>query len=636
MKLPLDNFQVLGVSPGSSASNILMILERRLTFCNYEGFSKETLRMRKDLLHQYSKPLLDTERRSEFEQSYKAFDPMDEDKQFIETPKGNEVAGLLLLLESGQYDECLTICNELLAGKQKKINTENDYISSDLYLVIAYGTIEYGKILRAQRHYEYSCRILERGLESIKGRIDQGEIERLITKELEDIVPYRILDLLSREMDEEIREKGMQLLDNFIMERGGLDNISDLYIKNDEFKAFFRQIRYFLTVQEQIDLYQKWCKSGCRSACFLLGISLVASGFARRKPERLIQALKVMNKLDSNELRDIIAYTSLLLGKVEVAKDISFYSEASNPDENKASPETRLAILCSNCREWLEHDVLEGYRDLETDTDLEAYFSDRDVTTFIEEQDSNIITDKSTNKTFLDPRDLSNKLLRRSATDNTNKSNKPTKNNKVTYSNKIRGVNHFIFLRFIDKKWTISILALTLLIIIWSFISRGDQTKQKDVTSIGAKRTLPVDMNEHVKGKEKREEISKRLTSKEQVPNKSELENILSEWLNIKTKTLSGLSISKNVSRIATPEAIKRLESERKGDIAKAERQRIIVAIRNLDIIRRERQRIEVKATLSYEDERLNKDGKIIEKTPKHVFKKTYILVNNGTGWLLQ
>jgi hypothetical protein len=411
---------------------------------------------------------------------------------------------------------------------------------------------------------------------------------------------------------------------------------NDLYIKNDEFKAFFRQIRYFLTVQEQIDLYQKWCKSGCRSACFLLGISLVASGFARRKPERLVQALKVMNKLDSNELRDIIAYTSLLLGKVEVAKDISFYSEASNQDENKASPETRLAILCSNCREWLEHDVLEGYRDLETDTDLEAYFSDRDVTTFIEGQDSNIITDKSTNKTFLDPRDLSNKLLRRSATDNTSKSNKPTKNNKVTYSNKIRGVNHFIFLRFIDKKWTISILALTLLITIWSFISRGDQTKQKDVTSIGAKRTLPVDMNEHVKGKEKREEISKRLTSKEQVPNKSELENILSEWLNIKTKTLSGLSISKNVSRIATPEAIKRLESERKGDIAKAERQRIIVAIRNLDIIRRERQRIEVKATLSYEDERLNKDGKIIEKTPKHVFKKTYILVNKGTGWLLQ
>lgn len=636
MKLPLDNFQVLGVSPGSSASNILMKLERRLTFCNYAGFSKETLRMRKDLLNQYSKPLLDTERRSEFEQSYKAYDPVDEDKRFVETPKGNEVAGLLLLLESGQYDECLTICNELLAGKQKRQDTGNDCISSDLYLVIAYGTIEYGKILRGQRHYEYSCRILERGLESIKGRTDQEEIERLITKELEDIVPYRILDLLSREMDEKIRKKGMQLLDNFVMERGGLDNTSNLYIKNDEFKAFFRQIRYFLTVQEQIDLYRKWCKSGCSSACFLLGISLVASGFARRKPERLVEALKVMNKLDSNELSDIITYTSLLLGKVEVAKDISFYADTNNQEENKTSPETRLAILCSNCREWLEHDVLEGYRDLETDTDLEAYFSDRDVTTFIEEQDSDILSNKSTNKTFLDARDLSNKLLRGSATENKSKSNKATKNEKSTYSNKIRDVNRFLFLKPIDKKWTISILALALLIIVWSFISKGDHTKQKDVTSIGTKRNLTVNMTEQVRDKEKQAGVSKRLTSTEQVPNKSELEYILSEWLNIKSKTLSGLSMPNNASRIATPEAIRRLESERKADIAKAQRQRIIVTLKDLDIIRKEQKRIEVSATLDYEDDRLNKNGKIIEKTPKHVFKKTYILVNKGTGWLLQ
>ena len=362
----------------------------------------------------------------------------------------------------------------------------------------------------------------------------------------------------------------------------------------------------------------------------------MASGFARRKPERLVEALKVMNKLDSNELSDIITYTSLLLGKVEVAKDISFYADTNNQEENKTSPETRLAILCSNCREWLEHDVLEGYRDLETDTDLEAYFSDRDVTTFIEEQDSDILSNKSTNKTFLDPRDLSNKLLRGSATENKSKSNKATKNEKSTYSNKIRDVNRFLFLKPIDKKWTISILALALLIIVWSFISKGDHTKQKDVTSIGTKRNLTVNMTEQVRDKEKQAGVSKRLTSTEQVPNKSELEYILSEWLNIKSKTLSGLSMPNNASTIATPEAIRRLESERKADIAKAQRQRIIVTLKGLDIIRKEQKRIEVSATLDYEDDRLNKNGKIIEKTPKHVFKKTYILVNKGTGWLLQ
>jgi hypothetical protein len=63
VKLPLDNFQVLGVSPGSSARSILMILERRLEKCEYHGFSEETIKLRSDLLKDISKPLLDAEKR---------------------------------------------------------------------------------------------------------------------------------------------------------------------------------------------------------------------------------------------------------------------------------------------------------------------------------------------------------------------------------------------------------------------------------------------------------------------------------------------------------------------------------------------------------------------------------------------
>ena len=49
--------------------------------------------------------------------------------------------------------------------------------------------------------------------------------------------------------------------------------------------------------------------------------------------------------------------------------------------------EDPLAQLCDYCRDWLRRDVLPGYRDLEADADLEAYFSDRDVMAYVENDD---------------------------------------------------------------------------------------------------------------------------------------------------------------------------------------------------------------------------------------------------------
>jgi hypothetical protein len=46
-----------------------------------------------------------------------------------------------------------------------------------------------------------------------------------------------------------------------------------------------------------------------------------------------------------------------------------------------------LAQLCAYCSDWLSRDVLPGYRDLEADADLEAYFADRDVQAYVEGQE---------------------------------------------------------------------------------------------------------------------------------------------------------------------------------------------------------------------------------------------------------
>ena len=48
---------------------------------------------------------------------------------------------------------------------------------------------------------------------------------------------------------------------------------------------------------------------------------------------------------------------------------------------------TPLARLCAYCRDWLSREVLPGFRDIEADVDLEAWFADRDVQAYVEQQD---------------------------------------------------------------------------------------------------------------------------------------------------------------------------------------------------------------------------------------------------------
>ena len=96
------------------------------------------------------------------------------------------------------------------------------------------------------------------------------------------------------------------MLENLIIKRGGLEgnNKSEFsnYLNQKEFESFFQQIRSFLTVQEQIDLFLELQKRGSIEAGFLAFISLTAIGFARRKPEKLFEARKILKKLNLSGL----------------------------------------------------------------------------------------------------------------------------------------------------------------------------------------------------------------------------------------------------------------------------------------------------------------------------------------------
>ena len=129
------------------------------------------------------------------------------------------------------------------------------------------------------------------------------EIRKDLQDDLVSLLPYRILDLLSRDLsDQESHKKGLNMLENLIIKRGGLEgnNKSEYgdYLNQQEFEAFFQQIRQFLTVQEQIDLFLELQKRGSLEAGFLAFLSLTAIGFSRRKPEKLFEARRILKKLN--------------------------------------------------------------------------------------------------------------------------------------------------------------------------------------------------------------------------------------------------------------------------------------------------------------------------------------------------
>ena len=119
----------------------------------------------------------------------------------------------------------------------------------------------------------------------------------------------------------------------------------------EEFQAFFKQIRAFLTVQEQIDVFSRWAPSSA-AADFLASTALTASGFAQRKPERIAAARQRLEASSQEGLQPLIACQLLLLGEVERAQAI--FKQAAPPELKRwaelQSPDP-LAQLCAYCRD---------------------------------------------------------------------------------------------------------------------------------------------------------------------------------------------------------------------------------------------------------------------------------------------
>ena len=397
LELPIDHFRLLGVGPTTDAQSVLRTLQQRLDRAPDQGFTEETLQSREELLRASADLLSDADRRLVYETDLTAISSgSGASIAALDVPSSNEVGGLLLLLEAGQPLECFELASRALQPPQAPALGSSR--EADLTLLAGLSCLAAAADQHQRRRYESSAQTLRQGLQLLQRMGQLPALRHQINQELEGLTPFRVLDLLSRNLTAvSERAEGLALLEQLVQRRGGLEGHNDPSLSGEEFQAFFKQIRAFLTVQEQVDLFSRWAedsrdadspRAGSRAADFLATTALTASGFGQRKPERIAAAKARLQASGTEATQPLLPCLHLLLGEVDQAHQ-AFAEGASTELKQWAAKQSAdpLAQLCAYCSDWLSRDVLPGYRDLEADADLEAYFADRDVQAYVEGQE---------------------------------------------------------------------------------------------------------------------------------------------------------------------------------------------------------------------------------------------------------
>ena len=389
MDLPIDHFRLLGVSPAADAQTVLRTLQLRLDRPPAQAYTEETLQARADLLRSSAEMLSDGNRRPAYEAALTALGTAGEPMiAALELPSSKEAAGLLLLLEAGQPLECFNLARRNLQPPQAPALGSGR--EADLTQLAGQACLAAARDLEDRRHYQSAAQTLEDGLLLLQRMGQRPELRENMRQALEQMAPYRVLDLLSRDATAvKERQEGLALLEELVQRRGGLEGEADPNFTLTQFEAFFRQIRCFLTLQEQLDLFNRWSRQGSAAAELMASTVLTASGFAQRKPDRIAEARQRLLAADPAQHPTMLANLHLLLGDVGAAR--TCFEAGASPDlkawAERQGQDDPLGQLCAWCREWLARDVLPGYRDLEAEPDLEAYFNDRDVRTWVERED---------------------------------------------------------------------------------------------------------------------------------------------------------------------------------------------------------------------------------------------------------
>ena len=677
--LPIDHFRLLGVSPTAEPEAVLRTLQLRLDRCPDQGFTHESLNQRAELLRLSADLLTDPERRGQYEATLLELGQDHPGEMAgLELSSNLEVAGLMLLWEAHAPHEAFHLARQALQPPQAPALGSGR--ESDLALLAALAARDAASQDQEQRRYESAANLLQEGMQLLQRMGKLPEQRQVLEVDLSRLRPFRILDLLSRDLAEQsARSEGLMMLEGFISDRGGLEGsalegleATELPAGMDQgaFELFFQQIRRFLTVQEQVDLYRRLQEAGSADASFLAVMALAAAGFSQRKPERVQDARTRLEDLtlDGLDTQPLLGCLDLLLGDVDRAER----HFAGSPDPAlktwlSAHPGDTLAALCDYCRTWLGRDVLPGYRDVDAEAiDLEAWFADRDVQAYVERLERRE-----------QPKDWSLEDLSPLSVDPEGtlplplpELDAPVDDPKTEDDGPPGGFAWPALpqLEWPELQWpelpqpTRStwigsgiFLAIVLVIGVFSVVGLRREAEQPQVageTSIDApvNQSAGDDLTEKptdaavpapVQAPDPQPvsppEAETDSVLRAERPTDAQLEALLQAWLDRKASVLGGDGTAdEQLKPIARTGLIQQVSRQRAADQSAGLTQKVKASVDFMRVISRTPNRIELRADVDYSDQTLSTTGTVVNSTAPKSIKVSYILGRDADGWRLQ
>ena len=677
--LPIDHFRLLGVSPTAEPEAVLRTLQLRLDRCPDQGFTHESLNQRAELLRLSADLLTDPERRGQYEATLLELGQDHPGEMAgLELSSNLEVAGLMLLWEAHAPHEAFQLARQALQPPQAPALGSGR--ESDLALLAALAARDAASQDQEQRRYESAANLLQEGMQLLQRMGKLPEQRQVLEVDLSRLRPFRILDLLSRDLAEQsARNEGLMMLEGFISDRGGLEGsalegleATELPAGMDQgaFELFFQQIRRFLTVQEQVDLYRRLQEAGSADASFLAVMALAAAGFSQRKPERVQDARTRLEDLtlDGLDTQPLLGCLDLLLGDVDRAER----HFAGSPDPAlktwlSAHPGDALAALCDYCRTWLGRDVLPGYRDVDAEAiDLEAWFADRDVQAYVERLERRE-----------QPKDWSLEDLSPLSVDPEGTLPLPlpeldaSVDDPQTEDDGPPGGFAWPALPQLEwpelqwpelpqptrSTWIGSGVFLAVVVVIGVFSVVGlrreaeqppvagetsidapvNQSAGDDLTEKPTDAAVPAPVQAPDPQPVSPPEAETDSVLRAERPTDAQLEALLQAWLDRKASVLGGDGTAdEQLKPIARTGLIQQVSRQRAADQSAGLTQKVRASVDFMRVISRTPNRIELRADVDYSDQTLNTAGTVVNSTAPKSIKVSYILGRDADGWRLQ
>jgi hypothetical protein len=507
----------------------------------------------------------------------------------------------------------------------------------------------------AERRYEAAARTLQQGLQLLQRMGQMPEQRRKLEQERDNLLPYRVLDLLSRDLSaSQERAEGLALLEQLVQKRGGLEGEADPSFPAVEFQPFFKQIRPFLTVQEQVDLFSRWAQSGSSTADFLASHALTAAGFVQRKPERVRAAHDRLLASGQAGVEPFLACHQLLLGDIDAAE--SLFAQGASDELRQWAREQGdgpLAGLCAYCRDWLSREVLPGFRDIEAEADLEAWFADRDVQAYVEQQDriraraaaavsgsGSANTPGGTPEPFnaLPPWPPLADDLQASdvSADLPADQDEESEDDSLWEGPFWAGWSLPALPAWAAApgwKAPVGIAAAVAAIAAGSWLALRPRAVVKPIPvqpvaeqAAAQKPAAPAPEPAAAKPD---------LPLTASTPTQAQLRTLLEAWLASKAAVLAGSAPAHNLAELARPGVVAKLESQQSVNASRSETENVNASVQSFSITEQSPNRVAAEVALTYSDERRNASGQVISRTPSSELRNTYVFARDGDTWRL-